>query len=74
LIILYIKEEKNVIIQRLIDRDKDKDKNTKWVENFLKKWYPEFDPPSKEESDYFIEITPKNINQAIKKIEKIISG
>lgn len=71
LIILYVKEEKNIILERLKERDKNQ--KTKWVENFLNKWYPEFDPPLKNESDYLMEVSSSNKEESIKNLKKIIS-
>lgn len=69
IILVYIKSDENIILDRLSKRDKDQ--NTKWVESFHSRWNEEFDVPNSNESDYFIETN--DINEAFEKIRRIIN-
>ncbi|NQU98533.1 ATP-binding protein [Candidatus Woesearchaeota archaeon] len=69
-IIVYTIETEEVIIKRL----EKKTNGTQWVENYLRKWKPTFNEPTKEECDYLIEVKSDNHKEAIDKIKGIVNN
>ncbi len=70
IIIVYVKEKEEVILERLKQRDDNK--NYRWVESYLNRWKPKFSEPSKKECDYLIEVWSKEYHDAIEKIGEIL--
>jgi len=68
LIIVYVKEKEEVIIERL----KKRESGENWVKHFYKKWKPGFDIPTKDECEFIIEVSPEGYEEAIEKIRKIL--
>ncbi|MGV8162886.1 MAG: ATP-binding protein [Candidatus Nanoarchaeia archaeon] len=71
LILIYVKEEQELILNRLSLRDKGK--KTRWVENYKNTWLPKFSEPELKECNVLLTVTALNKEQILEQLKNILN-